>query len=40
MKISEEYIVDRVIDFLVNKKGGNWHLEKIKKVNCMVLVLI
>ena len=31
MKISEEYIVDRVIDFLVNKKDGNWHLEKTKK---------
>ena len=31
MKISEDYIVDRIIDFLVNKKDGNWHLEKTKK---------
>ena len=31
MKIAEDYIVEKVVEFLVNKKDGNWHLEKSKK---------
>ncbi len=30
-EMSEEYIVDRVADFLENKVDGNWHHEKTKK---------
>ena len=25
--ITEEYIVDRIIEFMANKKNGNWHRE-------------
>lgn len=30
-KITEEYVVDRIINFMENKKDGNWHSEKTKK---------
>ncbi len=30
LKLTEDFIVDRVADFLVNKKNGNWHIEKAK----------
>ena len=30
-ELSEDYIVDRVADFLENKVDGNWHHEKTKK---------
>ena len=30
-KINEEYVVDRVIDFMINKTNGNWHEEKVEK---------
>ena len=29
--ITEEYIVDRIIDFMVSKENGNWHEEKVEK---------
>lgn len=29
--IDHEYVIDRVINFLENKKDGNWHPEKTKK---------
>ena len=31
MKVSEEYIVDKVIKFLADKKDGNWHIDKSKR---------
>lgn len=27
-KMTENYIVDRVISFMENKENGNWHHEK------------
>ena len=30
-KLNENAIVDCVVDFLVNKPDGNWHVEKIKE---------
>lgn len=30
-KLTEEIIVDRIIDFMINKSNGNWHEEKVEK---------
>lgn len=30
LKITEEFIVNRIKDFLVNKEKGNWHEEKVR----------
>ena len=30
-RITEEYVVDRIIDFMLKKKNGNWHEEKVEK---------
>ena len=32
-KITEEYVVDRVINFMENKENGNWHHEKTVKTD-------
>ena len=29
--ITEEYIVDKIIEFMINKVNGNWHEEKVEK---------
>ena len=31
--INEQFIVDRIIDFMINKENGNWHEEKVKKAD-------
>ena len=31
--INEEFIVNKIIDFMINKKAGNWHEEKVEKAN-------
>ena len=31
VRINEEYIVDRIIEFMENKEDGNWHHEKTVK---------
>ena len=30
-KLTEEVIVDKIIDFMLNKVDGNWHEEKVGK---------
>ena len=30
-KINEEFIVNQIIRFMINKKNGNWHQEKVEK---------
>ena len=30
VKLDERYIVAKIVEFLGNKKDGNWHLEKAK----------
>ena len=30
-KLTEEVIVDKIIDFMINKVDGNWHEEKVEK---------
>jgi hypothetical protein len=30
-KLTEEVIVDRIIEFMLNKVDGNWHEEKVEK---------
>ena len=30
-KITEEFIVNKIIDFMINKVDGNWHKEKVQK---------
>ena len=30
-KLTEEVIVDKIIEFMLNKVGGNWHEEKVEK---------
>ena len=30
-KLTEEVIVDKIIDFMINKEDGNWHEEKVEK---------
>lgn len=32
-EINEQFVVDRIIDFMVNKENGNWHEEKVKKAD-------
>ena len=32
-KINEQFIVNKVIDFMINKENGNWHEEKVQKRN-------
>lgn len=30
-KITEQFVVNKVIEFMINKENGNWHEEKVKK---------
>ena len=30
-KINEQFIVNKVVEFMLNKENGNWHKEKVKK---------
>lgn len=30
-KITEEYVVEKIIEFMLNKENGNWHEEKVEK---------
>ena len=30
-KINEQFVVNRIIDFMINKENGNWHAEKVEK---------
>ena len=30
-KIDEQFVVNKVIDFMTNKENGNWHEEKVEK---------
>lgn len=30
-KLTEEVIVDKIINFMINKEDGNWHEEKVQK---------
>ena len=30
-KINEQFVVNKVIDFMINKENGNWHEEKVEK---------
>lgn len=30
-RITEQFIVDKIIEFMINKENGNWHEEKVKK---------
>ena len=30
-KLTEEVIVDKIIELMVNKVDGNWHEEKVEK---------
>ncbi len=32
-KIDEQFVIEKIIDFMINKKDGNWHKEKIQKAN-------
>ena len=32
-KITEQFIVNRIVEFMLNKQNGNWHKEKVKKTN-------
>ena len=32
-KITEEFIVKQIIDYMIKKENGNWHEEKVKKSN-------
>lgn len=31
VKITEGYVVDKIIEFMINKIDGNWHEEKVQK---------
>ncbi len=31
IELNEEYIVEQIIDFMLKKKNGNWHEEKVTK---------
>jgi hypothetical protein len=39
-RITEQVVVDKIIEFMINKENGNWHEEKVKKVNYINMVLI
>ena len=30
-KITEQFVVNKVIEFVLNKENVNWHEEKVKK---------
>ena len=30
-KITEEFVVNQIIKFMINKTNGNWHEEKVEK---------
>lgn len=30
-KITEQFIVNQIVEFMINKPNGNWHKEKVKK---------
>lgn len=32
-KISEEYVEEQIIKFMLNKENGNWHEEKVEKAD-------
>ena len=31
LEITEEFVVKRIIEFMINKKNGNWHEEKTEQ---------
>lgn len=31
IKIDEQFIVNKIIEFMLNKENGNWHEEKVEK---------
>lgn len=30
-RVTEEFIIEQIIKFMINKKNGNWHEEKVEK---------
>ena len=30
-QITEQFVVNKIIEFMINKQNGNWHEEKVKK---------
>lgn len=30
-KINEQFVVNKIIEFMINKENGNWHEEKVEK---------
>lgn len=30
-KITEQFVVNQIIEFMINKQNGNWHEEKVEK---------
>lgn len=32
-KIDEDYVIDRIIDYLLTKERGNWHKEKLTRAD-------
>lgn len=31
IKIDEQFIANKIIEFMLNKENGNWHEEKVEK---------
>lgn len=31
-KITEEFVVNQIIKFMINKENGNWHEEKVENL--------
>ena len=36
--MNEQFIIDKFIEFMINKEKGNWHEEKVKKVTYINMV--
>ena len=34
-KITEQFIVDKIIEFMINKENGNWHDIKVQFADCL-----
>ena len=30
-KINEQFVVNKIIEFMINKENGNWHEERVEK---------
>ena len=30
-KITEEFVIEQIVEFMINKENGNWHREKVHK---------